>query len=268
MSVTNLKLTDAAPLLNSVSIPRLGFGSYLSTASQCIVSCVEALKAGYRHIDTAQYYENEKEVGEAVRQSGIPRSKIFITTKILKAEGSVEDSYQSLLNSVQAIDGEDGYVDLFLIHNASVGTGPRKELWLALEKLYKMGKTKSIGVSNYGNWTHRGDEGICFSMASACQPIGGASSSQVSKVSLIIQLHPWCQQKEIVEYCRSQGIVLEAYSPLVRNERADNATVKSIAKSHYVSGAQVLIRYSLQKDWIPLPKSDTPFQDRCKCGCL
>lgn len=134
-------------LLNSVKVPRLGFGVYLSPERKCIASCLTALKTGYRHIDTAQYYENEKEVGEALRQSGIPRSDVFITTKILSPKGSVEKSYQSALESVQRIDGEEGYVDLFLIHAA---VSKNKELWLALEKLYKAGKAKSIGVSNFG----------------------------------------------------------------------------------------------------------------------
>jgi diketogulonate reductase-like aldo/keto reductase len=111
---------------------------------------LEALKAGYRHIDTAQYYENEKEVGEAVRQSGLQRSDVFITTKIEFGKGSVEETYQCLLDSVKAIDGEDGVVNLFLVHTADIGPAHRKEVWLALEKLLESGKANSIGVSNYG----------------------------------------------------------------------------------------------------------------------
>lgn len=150
MAVTDFTLTSTLQLPNSVEMPRLGFGVYLSPESKCTNSCLAALKAGYRHIDTAQYYENEKEVGDAIRQCGIPRSEIFITTKILEAKGSVEESYQSLLNSVQKIDGQNGAVDLFLIHAAAGEVEKRKELWLALEKLHKAGKAKSIGVSNYG----------------------------------------------------------------------------------------------------------------------
>ena len=150
MSVTKMKITDAVRLLNNVTIPRLGFGVYLSPPERCTTSCLAALKAGYRHIDTAQFYGNEGEVGDAVRQSGLKRSEVFLTTKILDAKGSIEESYQSLLDSVRLIDGENGAVDLFLIHTASIGALARKELWLALEKLYKEGKAKSIGVSNYG----------------------------------------------------------------------------------------------------------------------
>ena len=149
MAGAKLKIADTIPLLNSVEIPRLGFGVYLSPKDRCTTSCLAALKSGYRHIDSAQFYENEREVGKAVRESGFKRSEVFITTKVLDPKGSVGDSYQSLLESVRAIDGENEVVDLFLIH-AAIGAGGRKELWLALEKLYKAGKTKSIGVSNFG----------------------------------------------------------------------------------------------------------------------
>lgn len=151
MASAKFTISDVLSLPQStVKIPRIGFGVYLSHNQQCITSCLEALKAGYRHIDTAQFYRNEKEVGEAVRQSGLKRSDIFITTKILHATGSAEKTYQSALDSVRTIEGEDGAVDLFLIHTATAGSTVRKELWLALEKLYEAGKARSIGVSNYG----------------------------------------------------------------------------------------------------------------------
>lgn len=151
MAPTKLTLADTLSLPNStVKIPSLGFGVYESHGEQCVTSVLAALKAGYRHIDTAQYYENEKEVGEAVRQSGLKRSEVFITTKIYLTKDSVEETYQSVLNSVKKIEGEDGAVDLFLVHTAAIGPANRKIAWLALEKLLKAGKTRSIGVSNYG----------------------------------------------------------------------------------------------------------------------
>lgn len=132
-------------------IPRLGYGVYLSAADVCKQSCLTALEAGYRHIDTAQFYANESQVGEALQASGLPRSEVFITTKILSAAGSVEKSYQKCVDSVRKIDPrEDGYVDLFLIHSPNAGSRVRKELWQALERLYEEGKAKSIGVSNFG----------------------------------------------------------------------------------------------------------------------
>lgn len=151
MSAPKYAITDLISLPNSaVKIPRLGFGVYQSTSSQCITSCLNALKAGYRHIDSAQYYQNEKEVGEAVRKSGLDRKDIFITTKILSAAGSVKGSHDKINDSVTKIDGENGYVDLFLIHSASGGTAARKEKWQALEQLHEEGRAKSIGVSNFG----------------------------------------------------------------------------------------------------------------------
>jgi diketogulonate reductase-like aldo/keto reductase len=143
--------TDVLPLPNSsVKIPRLGFGVYRSPAAQTKQSSLKALEAGYRHIDTAQFYANEKEVGEAIRDSGLPRSEIFVTTKILSPAGSPEATYKKLVESVDKIGGKDGYVDLFLIHSSSSGSSGRKELWQALEKLLEEGRTKSIGVSNFG----------------------------------------------------------------------------------------------------------------------
>lgn len=151
MSTSKLALTDTLPLpKSSTRIPRLGFGIYQSPTNVCIQSCLTALKAGYRHIDSAQFYRNEYEMGEAARQSGIPRSSLFLTTKILSSGGSPEATYKKCLESVQKIDGENGYVDLFLIHTASGGPAARKEMWQALEKLESEGRTKSIGVSNFG----------------------------------------------------------------------------------------------------------------------
>ncbi|KAL2074898.1 hypothetical protein VTL71DRAFT_8678 [Oculimacula yallundae] len=239
-----LALTDVLSLPNSsVKIPRLGFGVYLSPPKQCMNSCLTALKAGYRHIDSAQYYANEQEVGDAVRQSGIPRSEVFITTKIMTAAGSVDKSYERLVESVDKIDGKDGYVDLFLIHTASGGSKNRKEMYLALEKLLESGKTKAIGVSNWGI----GHIEELKSFAKVYPPH-----------VLQIELHAFSQQREVVDFCHKNGIVVEAYCPIVRNQKANDPTLNSIAKAHNKTVNHILIRYCLQKNWVPLPKSDTP----------
>ena len=144
-------ITDLLPLPNSnVRIPRLGFGVYRSPTNQCVKSCLKALDVGYRHIDTAQFYANEAEVGEALRTSGVPRDQVFVTSKILSPAGSPEATYDKLLASVEKIGGPGGHVDLFLIHSSSSGPAGRKQLWQALEKLHAEGKARSIGVSNYG----------------------------------------------------------------------------------------------------------------------
>ncbi|KIV91378.1 hypothetical protein PV10_05922 [Exophiala mesophila] len=233
------------PLTNSsLTIPQLGFGVYLSPADVCKASCLTALNVGYRHIDTAQFYANEAQVGQALKESGLNRSDVFITTKILSASGSVDKSYQKCLDSIRKIDDrEDGYVDLFLIHSPNAGSKARKEMWLALEKLLEQGKAKSIGVSNFGV-RHINE---LKSFATTWPP-------PVNQ----IELHPWCQQRSIVSYCEKNNIVIEAYSPLVRNYKANDPTLVSLAKKHDKTTAQILIRYSLQKGWVPLPKSDSP----------
>jgi diketogulonate reductase-like aldo/keto reductase len=242
--MATLKITDSLPLPSSnVRIPQLGFGVYQSPPSQCTKSCLNALKAGYRHIDTAQYYVNESEVGEALKQTDIPRSEIFVTTKILGAGGSVQKSYQKCVDSIQKIDGKNGYVDLFLIHSAG-SSKMRKEMWLALEQLYTEGKAKSIGVSNWG-------VGHIEEMKSYAKEVPIPHVNQ-------IELHPWCQQSKIVKYCEKHKIVIEAYSPLVRNYKANDQTLVKMAKGCGKTTAQVLVRWCLQRGFVPLPKSDNP----------
>lgn len=149
---SKLSLSSTIPIINSsFSMPRLGFGIYQSPRNVCVNSCLTALRAGYRHIDSAQFYRNESEMGEAVRLSGIQRSEVFLTTKILSSGGTPEKTYQKCLESVEKIDpSENGYVDLFLIHSPSSGSAGRKELWQALESLVEEKKVRSIGVSNFG----------------------------------------------------------------------------------------------------------------------
>ncbi|KAL5332244.1 NADP-dependent oxidoreductase domain-containing protein [Aspergillus crustosus] len=241
---SNYSITDLLPLPNSsVQIPRLGFGVYRSPAEQTKESTLKAFKAGYRHIDTAQFYANEKEVGEAIRESGLPRSEVFVTTKILSPAGSPEATYKKIVDSVDKISGKDGYVDLFLIHSSSSGSSGRKELWQALEKLLEEGRTKSIGVSNFG--VKHIEELKAF--AKVWPP-------HVNQ----IELHPWSQQRVIDAYCKKHGIIVEAYSPIVRNYKANDPTLVALAEKYNKSTQQILIRYALQKEWIPLPKTDNP----------
>ncbi|KAI5245163.1 aldo-keto reductase [Aureobasidium subglaciale] len=236
-------LQTTLPLPNSsVKIPALGFGVYQSHGPTCKTSCLTALEAGYRHIDSAQYYANEQLVGDAVKESNVDRKDVFITTKILSPGKDEEETYQSLVESVNKID-KGGYVDLFLIHSPSSGPQGRKTMWTALERLHKEGKAKAIGVSNFG----KGQIEELKSFAQVWPP-------HVNQ----IELHPWNQQRVAVEFCQANNIVVEAYCPLVRNQKADDSTLKSLAEKYKKSTGQVLIRYCLQKGWVPLPKSDTP----------
>lgn len=149
---TQLTIQSALKLPSGGKLPILGFGVWDSPSDLTTKSCLEALKVGYRHIDTAQVYGNEAEVGEAVRKSGLARKDVFITSKIYSAEADVQSTYEKCLGSVKKITGEDGYLDLMLIHNAAVGAEPRKTMWQAMEKLHGEGKFKSIGVSNFGRY--------------------------------------------------------------------------------------------------------------------
>jgi diketogulonate reductase-like aldo/keto reductase len=151
MSANKLSIKSALSIPNSkYQIPQIGFGVYLSPPPKCVNSCLKALEAGYRHIDTAQYYENESSVGRALRESNIPREEVYITTKILSPGNDADSTYTSVLDSVEKLAGKDGYVDLFLIHSPNGGAKARKLMWQALEKAKQEGKVRDIGVSNYG----------------------------------------------------------------------------------------------------------------------
>ena len=149
MSQVKYTLQDTVSLPpNNVAIPRLGLGVFMAKGSKCATAVSAALKCGYRHIDSAQYYGNEVEVGQGVRDSGVERDQIFVTTKIMSPAGSVEKSFAAVKSSVEKMG--IGYVDCFLIHTPGSGSQGRRELWSALEKLQKEGLTRTIGVSNYG----------------------------------------------------------------------------------------------------------------------
>ncbi|KAF2876275.1 NADP-dependent oxidoreductase domain-containing protein [Massariosphaeria phaeospora] len=244
MSTKPLSITSTLALSKSPHrIPQLGFGVYQSPPSTCVNSCTKAFSAGYRHIDTAQYYANESSVGRAVREAKIQRSDIYITSKILSAGADVESTYKSIEESVEKLVGKEGYVDLFLIHTPNGGKEARKLMWLGLEKAKEAGKVRDIGVSNYG-----------IKHIEEIKSIGKLWPPVVNQ----IELHPWCQQREVVKYCEENAIVIEAYCPLVRNQKAGDKTLAGIAQKQKTSPNQVLIRYCLQKGWCPLPKSDTP----------
>ncbi|EOA80913.1 hypothetical protein ACJQWK_09977 [Exserohilum turcicum] len=245
MSASTLSIDSTFDLPNSqYKIPKIGFGVYLSHNDVCVKSCKKAFEAGYRHIDTAQYYGNEKEVGQALAESGLPRKDVYITSKILSPGEDVESTYKKVVDSVEKLAGKEGYADLFLVHSPNGGKEARKLMWLALRRAKDEGKVREIGVSNYG--------------IQHIEELATIDSKDAVPAVNQIELHPWCQQREIVEYCNKHGIVVEAYCPLVRNEKANDETIARIAKKHNKEPSQVLIRWSLQKGFVPLPKSDNP----------
>jgi len=240
-----LSISSTIKLNSGHSIPRLGFGVFEST--DALKSTGAALQAGYRHIDTARYYHNEPEVAEAVRSSGIDRSSIFITTKVMSHEHGTSATLSAVQDSLKK--SKLDYFDLVLLHDPMSGKKKRLEAYAVLNDLSQKGSIKSIGVSNYG--VHHLKE----------IKEAGLPTPTINQ----IELHPWIQQKEIVSYCNQEGIVVEAYCPLVRGGRMGDKTLKEVCAETGKTGGQVLIRWSLQRGFVPLPKSDTPSRIRDNC---
>jgi diketogulonate reductase-like aldo/keto reductase len=231
----NLSVNDNAILNNGIKIPYLGLGAYLLEGREAITAIHWALEAGYRHIDTAKMYNNEKEVGDAVRSSGIPRPEIFITTKLWNTEHGYEKAKKACYKSLEKL-GFD-YIDLYLIHWP--GGGNREETWKALESLYDEGVCKSIGVSNY----------------TIDHLKGTLEHANVIPQINQVEFSPFLYQRELLEFCEENKIQLEAYSPLGKGELIHNPGLKEIAKKYNKSTAQILIRWSLQHKIVVIPKS-------------
>jgi diketogulonate reductase-like aldo/keto reductase len=237
-------LNATVVLNNGVKMPILGYGTYKLTGKQAYNSVITAIKQGYRHIDTAKYYENEKEVGEAIRDCGVPRNEIFVTTKLWPDDHGYENAKAAFAKSLGLL-GLD-YVDLYLIHwpgiyngKASEAPARRAQTWKALEELYSQGKCKSIGVSNY-TITHMEQ------LLRDCK---------VKPVANQVEFHPRLYQKELLSYCQKNEVVLQAYSPLGKGALLSDSKIKEIAKSYNKSAAQLLVRWAVQKNCVVLPKS-------------
>ncbi|MFP4345698.1 MAG: aldo/keto reductase [Anaerolineales bacterium] len=231
-----LTIESTTTLNNGVEMPMLGLGTWQIRDGKPVRRAIEwALEAGYRHIDTAAMYGNERGVGQAVRESGLPREEIFVTTKLWNDDHGYDQALRAFDESLRKL-GFD-YVDLYLIHWPVPGT--RKETWRALEKIYNEGRAKAIGVSNY---TIRHIEDLL-------------GSAEVAPAVNQVEFHPWLYQKDLLEYCREHEIQLEAYSPLTKGNRLDNPRVGEIAGEYGKSPAQILIRWALEHDVVVIPKS-------------
>lgn len=218
--------------------PQIGYGVYeLREGPECENAVLGAIEAGYRHFDTAQHYYNEHSVAQAMRKSGLPRESFFVTTKtpwkITRA--SIHAEVEATLQRT-----DWGWIDLYLIHWP---TGDSVEAWKAMEALVEMGKVRSIGVSNF---TVKRFEEIHFA--------ADLSAPVVNQV----ELHPYFQQPELVEYCESKGIRMMAYSPLARSEVEPAPEILEIASELGATPAQVMLAWGLQKGFIILPKSRNP----------
>ncbi|CBF83986.1 aldo/keto reductase [Aspergillus nidulans FGSC A4] len=240
----NLSLKSTQKLLSGYEIPILGYGVYQTPTNVAENVTVEALKLGYRHIDSAAAYKNEKEVTAAIAKAGLSRSQVFLTTKIPPRANGYEAAKKSIEDSLKQANTE--YFDLILIHAPYGGKEGRLGTWKALVEAQKAGKTRSIGVSNFG--VHHLEELQMYISS------GGGGQIDVGQY----ELHPWLARPDIVDWLRKHGAVVQAYCPIVRNQRGDEPVLKELGKKYGKSAAQVLIRWSLQKGFVPLPKSVTP----------
>ncbi|MDR3168115.1 MAG: aldo/keto reductase [Treponema sp.] len=240
-------LTDSFKLNNGTEIPCIGFGTWQTPDGEVAVSSVkEAISTGYRHIDTAAIYGNEESVGQAVKQSGVPRKELFITSKLWNAHHGYEKTQKAFEETLKKLDTD--YLDLYLIHwpnpimfrdqweKANAGS------WKAFEEFYKAGRIRAIGVSNF----HPHHIEALLKTATV--------APQVNQ----IRLCPGDIQEEVTAYCRQHQILLEAYSPLGTGAIFEVPLLQELAKKYKKSIAQICIRWSLQMGFLPLPKSVTP----------
>ncbi|KAI2790023.1 putative oxidoreductase [Penicillium oxalicum] len=237
-------------LASGYEIPRLGFGVYKTPPEETERCCREALEAGYRHIDSAAAYKNEAGCGSAIHASGIPRDQIFFTSKVINI--SYDEARATVDTSLALTKLE--YIDLMLLHKPMGGSENRKGAWKALVEAVEAGKVRSIGVSNYG--VHHLEE-LQQHIRELEAERGGKGRGGILSVNQV-ELHPWLARKDIVEWCTSKGVALQAYSPIVRGARFEEPSLQRLAKKYNKTPAQILIRWSLDKGFIPLPKSVTP----------
>ncbi len=238
---------DTYKLANGVEIPCIGFGMWQTPDGDVGVNAVKsAIQAGYTHIDTAQVYGNEDCVGKAIAESGAKREDLFLTTKIWNNCHSYNLAKSSFEESLKKMNTD--YCDLLLIHWPNPQEfrdrwqDANAETWKAMEELYKDGKVRAIGISNFR--THHIDALL--------------ETAEIKPMVNQIRLCPGETQDEVVDYSRAQGMILEAYSPLGTGKIFDVPEMKELSEKYGKSIAQICIRWSLQRGYLPLPKSVTP----------
>lgn len=241
------EFNDTITLSNGVKMPCVGYGTWQTPDGEITRKCVcDAIKAGYRHIDTAAAYGNEASVGEGIRDAGVAREELFVTTKHWISDRGYEKTITACEESLRKL-GLD-YLDLYLIHWPAVKKIAdnweeiNAETWRGFEKLYKDGKIRAVGVSNF----------LPMHLESL------KANSSIAPMVNQIEFHPGYIQPEVVEYCKKEGIVLQAWSPLGSGAVLGDATLAQIAAKYNKNVAQLCIRYALQNDIVPLPKSTNP----------
>jgi len=242
-------LEETYTLSNGVEIPKLGLGTWFISNEDVVQAVNDAARIGYRHIETAQAYQNESGVGDGIRACGVKREEMFVSTKLAAEVKSYEEAVASIDQSLEAM-GLD-YIDMMLIHSPqpwrNFGGEDRyfegnREAWRALEESYKAGKLRAIGVSNFV-------EADIENILESC-----SVKPMVNQILAHISNTP----KELIKYTQDQGILVEAYSPIAHGELLKNQEVAEIAEKYDVTIAQLSIRYVLQLGLLPLPKTANP----------
>ena len=229
MNIPSLKMNTGA------TIPQLGFGLWRnSDPTQCKQSIRDALAAGFTHFDDAQVYNNEELLGEALKQANVLRKELFITTKISRTNMGMTDTIPSFEESLKKLQMD--YVDLLLLHFPV--TENRDAAWLRLEQIYADGKAKAIGVSNY-----------------TVKHLKEMKKFDITPAANQVEMSVVLQQPELVDYCKAEGIIVEAYTPLVEGHFFDDPTLKEIAKKHNKSVPQVMLRWGIDYGVVVLTKS-------------
>ncbi len=242
-------LDEKLKLYNGVEVPILGLGTWCIDDDKVAEAVRAAIKIGYRHIDTAEAYENERGVGEGIRTCGLPREEIFLQTKLIAEAKTYEEAKKQIEGSLERL-GVD-YIDLMIIHSPQPWNSFRDgnhyyegnlEAWKALVEYYKLGKIRAIGVSN-------------FEIEDIENLI---NNSDVKPMVNQILTHIGNTQFKVIKYCQENGIEVEAYSPIAHGELLKKTTIQEIAKKYGVTTAQLCVRYALQLGLVALPKSANP----------
>lgn len=229
-------LQDTTTLHNGVKMPWFGLGVFKVQEGEEVVSSVKsAIKNGYQSIDTAAVYKNEEGVGQAIKEAGFPREELFITTKVWNSDQGYESTLEAFETSLSKL-GLD-YLDLYLIHWPV--KGKYIDTWKALEKLYKDGRVRAIGVSNFH--VHHLEDLLAH--------------AEIKPMVNQVEYHPHLTQEELQVFCKKEGIQLEAWSPLKQGELLTEPTIVKIAEKHKKSPAQIILRWDLQNEVVTIPKS-------------
>ncbi|TVP85403.1 MAG: aldo/keto reductase [Alkalicoccus sp.] len=228
-------------LNNGLTMPKLGFGVWQVENDEAEKAVKNAVKTGYRSIDTAMIYKNEEGVGRALKAIDVPREEMFITTKVWNADQGYDNTIKAFEASLERL-GLD-YVDMYLIHWPVPEHDNYVETYQAMEKLYELGRVKAIGVCNF-------DQNHLERLLEECSVTPAVNQ---------VECHPFLAQNELKDFCRSNDIFIEAWSPLMQGgEVLNHPVIQSIADDHSKTGAQVILRWHLQNDSIVIPKSVTP----------